>query len=288
VQARAHTENFPVASLVLGSRVRSHLVAIYGFARLADEIGDSFQGDRIVALGWLEDELERCAEGRATHPLLQRLSETVRSCGLPLEPFRRLIEANRRDQVTKRYETFEDLMAYCDLSAAPVGRLVLGVFGADTAERIELSDQVCAGLQVTEHIKDVAEDASVGRIYLPLQDLRRFGCAESQLLARSASDPLRRVVPYRSRAPDTCWIRHSSGEQPCPPRPFGGVRAPTNPVLSLLPGQLRSRTGGEPVASVTLRTFSDRRSASSGRPPWTPYDHLGQAGQSSRDRGGHP
>lgn len=194
VRARAHAENFPVASLVFGRRVRSHLSAIYGFARLADEIGDSIEGDRLEALDWLEDELDRCPRGGATHPLLRQLSETIRVRGLPLEPFRRLIEANRRDQVVKRCETFEDLVAYCDLSAAPVGRLVLGVFGADTEERIELSDRVCAGLQVAEHIQDVSEDAFAGRIYLPLKDLRRFGCAESDLLARSASDPLRGVI----------------------------------------------------------------------------------------------
>lgn len=203
VLARARSENFRVASPVLGHNWRSHLVAIYGFARLADEIGDSLAGDRLAALDWLEEELDRCRRGQAEDPLLRRLAITIESCGLPPEPFRNLIEANRRDQVVHRYETFDELLGYCQLSAAPVGRLVLAVFGADTPARLELSDRVCAGLQVIEHLQDVSEDAVAGRVYLPGEDLRRFGCPESALVGPCASEGLRRVVALEAeRAED--------------------------------------------------------------------------------------
>jgi len=194
VAARARGENFPVASRILPERAREQLMAIYGFARLADDIGDEAQGDRLQLLDWLEGELERAATGEATHPVLARLSPVISELGLGLDPYRCLIEANRMDQRVSRYDTFDDLVAYCMLSAAPVGRLVLAVFGASTPERITLSDRVCIGLQIVEHLQDVGEDAGRGRVYLPQVDLERWGCAEGDLFARSASPALRGVV----------------------------------------------------------------------------------------------
>jgi len=194
VLARARHENFPVASRVLSADVRTNLMAIYGFARLADDLGDEAQGDRLTQLDWLDAELDRAAAGEATHPVLQRLSPAISGLRLSLEPFRNLIEANRMDQHVSRYRSFDDLVGYCMLSAAPVGRLVLAVFGASTAERIELSDKVCIGLQLVEHLQDVGEDAARGRIYLPLDDLRRFGCSEEELLGTCSGPALRGLV----------------------------------------------------------------------------------------------
>ena len=196
VMARAETENFPVASRVLPRRIRSHLLAIYGFARLVDELGDSAPGDRLAALDWLGEELERAYEGRAEHPLLVRLEPTLRECALPRQPFIRLIEANRMDQQVKRYETWDELRAYCRLSADPVGELVLGVLGMATPARIALSDSICTGLQLTEHCQDVAEDYAAGRVYLPAEDLTRFGCATAELSREHASRPLREVLAF--------------------------------------------------------------------------------------------
>jgi squalene synthase HpnC len=196
VMARARGENFPVASRVLGRRLRSHLLAIYGFARLVDELGDSAPGDRLAALDWLQEELERAYQGRAENPLLARLAATVRGCELPPEPFLRLIEANRLDQRVSRYETWDQLRDYCSLSADPVGELVLGVFGAATPERIALSDSICTALQLTEHCQDVAEDLASGRVYLPLEDLERFGCTTADLAAEKAGGPLREVLAF--------------------------------------------------------------------------------------------
>jgi squalene synthase HpnC len=204
VMARAATENFPVASRVLGRRARSHLLAVYGFARLVDELGDSDElppaartpSERLAALDWLEGELEEAFRGAASHPLLVRLGATVRECGLAREPFARLIEANRVDQRVSRYETWEQLRGYCALSADPVGELVLGVLGLATSARIALSDSICTALQLTEHCQDVAEDLARGRVYLPLDDLARFGCAEADLAGAHASRPLRKVLAF--------------------------------------------------------------------------------------------
>jgi squalene synthase HpnC len=189
VMARAGGENFPVASRVLPRRSRAHLLALYGFARLVDELGDAGErppAERLAALAWLEDELERAYVGRAAHPLLVRLTPTLRACALPREPFLRLIEANRVDQHVTRYETWEQLLGYCELSANPVGELVLGVFGNATPECVALSNRICTALQLAEHWQDVAEDYARGRVYLPAVDRARFGCEEAELTGTRA------------------------------------------------------------------------------------------------------
>jgi squalene synthase HpnC len=203
VMARAQTENFTVASRILPARERRHLLALYGFARLVDEIGDSLAGDREAGLDWLEQELDRAFAGDATHPLLVALEPTLRECALPRGPFARLIEANRVDQRVSRYRTWEELRGYCALSADPVGELVLGVFGSLTPALLALSDSICTGLQLTEHLQDVAEDLVAGRVYLPLEDLERFGCSVADLEGDHAGEPLRRVIAFevaRARA----------------------------------------------------------------------------------------
>jgi squalene synthase HpnC len=175
---RAATENFSVASLVLGRETRDHLLAVYGFARLVDQLGDDVAGDRLAHLDWLEQEVDRVYRSEEPeHPLMRRLVPTVRACSLPRGPFVRLIDANRRDQRQPVYATFDELVDYCDLSANPVGELVLYVFGAATPARIAQSDAVCTALQLLEHWQDVHEDYGNGRIYLPAEDLERFGVA---------------------------------------------------------------------------------------------------------------
>lgn len=186
VMAQAGAENFPVASRLLGPRRRSHLLAIYGFARLVDDAGDEAAGDRLALLDWIEADLDRVYSHTVPeHAVLRALVPTVNALELPATPFRRLIDAGRRDQVVHRYETFAELLDYCWLSAAPVGELVLHVFGAATPDRIRLSDRICAGLQITEHLQDVAEDRARGRIYLPGEDFDRFGCSDHDLLAQT-------------------------------------------------------------------------------------------------------
>jgi squalene synthase HpnC len=196
VMAQAGTENFPVASRVLPRRQRGHLLAIYGYARLVDDIGDEgAPAQRLALLDWVEGELDRVyGSGDPEHPLMQRLVPTVRACAIPRAPLARLVAANRQDQRKVRYETFDELLDYCRLSAAPIGELVLRVFGLATEDRIQLSDRVCAGLQVTEHLQDVAEDRAGGRVYLPQEDLARAGCGDGDLLASTPSPAFRAVM----------------------------------------------------------------------------------------------
>lgn len=194
VLPQARAENFPVALRLLPRARRRDLMALYGFARLVDDTGDEAPGDRAAALDALERDLERAFRGAATHPLLRRLEPAIAAHALPRQPFLDLIEANRRDQRVPRTGTWDDLLAYCALSANPVGRLVLRVFDSATPERDAWSDAICSALQVVEHGQDVAEDFARGRVYLPAEDLARFGCAEADLARAPASPALRSVV----------------------------------------------------------------------------------------------
>jgi squalene synthase HpnC len=197
VMAQARHENFPVASRVLPRESRRHLLAVYGFARLVDDIGDELEGDRLAALDWAERELDASFAGTATHPVFTRLQETLADIALPRGPFADLIEANRQDQVVSRYARYEDLLEYCRLSANPVGRLVLDVLGESGGERVVLSDQVCTGLQLVEHWQDVREDLEQSdRIYIPTEDLERYGVCESELRGATAGPGFRRLMAF--------------------------------------------------------------------------------------------
>jgi squalene synthase HpnC len=197
VMARAGGENFPVATRLLGTRLRESLLAIYGFARLVDQVGDEVEGDRIALLAWLDSEIHRIYAGETPeHPALRRMAVVALEAGIPAEELHRLVEANRIDQTVSSYATFDDLLAYCALSANPVGRMVLHVFGAATGERIELSDAICSGLQVTEHLQDVREDLARGRVYLPQEDLARFGCDVDDLAASPSPERVRTLIAF--------------------------------------------------------------------------------------------
>jgi squalene synthase HpnC len=179
VAARARTENFPVASVLFPRRLRPHLRAIYGFARLVDILGDEVDGDRLAALDQLEHEVVACYEGEPGWPVMQVLQPTIREFGLPRDPFLRLIEANRMDQRIAAYETWADLREYCRHSADPVGRLVLGLLHLDfEPELVAAGDDVCTGLQLVNFLQDVPRDLELGRVYLPRADRVRFGVTE--------------------------------------------------------------------------------------------------------------
>jgi squalene synthase HpnC len=179
VARRARTENFPVASLLFPRRLRPHLRAVYGFARLVDILGDEIEADRLAALDDLEGELDACYTGEPTWPVMRVLQPTIREFSLSREPFLRLIEANRMDQRVSEYETWDDLREYCRHSADPVGRLVLGLLRRDgEPELLAASDDVCTGLQLVNFLQDVPRDLALGRVYLPVEDRRRFGVSE--------------------------------------------------------------------------------------------------------------
>jgi squalene synthase HpnC len=197
--AKAGAENFPVALRMLPRRYRDHLMAVYTFARTVDDIGDEAPPDqRLGLLAGLSEDLERLYAGPPdsppAHPAVRVLTGVVADCGIPMRPFRDLIAANEQDQVVFRYQTFDDLLGYCQLSANPVGQIVLYVFGCYTPERAEKSDAVCSALQVIEHLQDVAEDYRAGRVYVPLDDLHGHGCREADLAEPAASPELRGLI----------------------------------------------------------------------------------------------
>jgi squalene synthase HpnC len=221
--AQASGENFPVALRLLPGRYRRRLAAVYGFARAVDDMGDEAPpGERAQLLDALEADLGRLyqfqdpalREGPAPDApareavtpdaepqvpqigVVRALATVVGECAVPQQAFADLIRANRQDQVVSRYPAFSDLVGYCQLSANPVGRIVLHVFGAATPERMILSDRVCTALQLAEHWQDVAEDFRAGRIYLPAEDMERFGCTESDLAAPSAGPQLRALMAF--------------------------------------------------------------------------------------------
>ncbi len=188
VARRARTENFPVASVLFPRRLRPHLRAVYGFARLVDILGDEVAGDRLAALDELGRELDACYSGNPTWPVMQVLAPTIHEFSLPREPFLRLIEANRMDQRLSEYETWDDLKEYCRHSADPVGRLVLGLLHLDREPGlVTASDDVCTGLQLVNFLQDVPRDLELGRVYLPLEDRRRF---EVNVLDRPSAELL--------------------------------------------------------------------------------------------------
>jgi squalene synthase HpnC len=191
VAARARTENFPVASLLFPRELRPHLRAVYGFCRLVDNLGDELEGDRLAALDELERELDACYGGAPTWPVMAQLQPTIRACSLEREPFARLIECNRQDQHVADYATWAELEAYCDLSADPVGRLVLGLLGrAGDPVCVAASDDVCTGLQLVNFLQDVPRDLELGRVYLPAEDRRRFGVERLDAPSAGLSDLL--------------------------------------------------------------------------------------------------
>ena len=197
VLAHAAGENFPVAMRLLPRADRAGLLAVYGFARLTDDLGDQWPGDRMEALDWLEAELNAALAGRAAHPTVTAAARTILGLGIDDQPLRDLIEANRQDQVVHAYRSFDALVGYCRLSANPVGRLVLAIFGASTPQHEEWSDAICTGLQLAEHWQDVGEDAAAGRIYLPAEDRDRFGVDPAELLGSTSSPAMRALMAFQ-------------------------------------------------------------------------------------------
>jgi squalene synthase HpnC len=209
-QAREAGENFPVALRLLPARLREDLHAVYGYARLVDELGDSYVGDRVAALTALRDQAAGIWAGDTpSAPVLARLARTVRARGLSRQPFLDLVEANLQDQRVIGYATVADLVGYCRLSADPVGRIVLELVGASTPERVALSDKVCTALQFVEHLQDVAEDRRAGRVYLPQESLQRYGVADAELDLPSATLGLRACVLAETARAEG-WLREGS------------------------------------------------------------------------------
>jgi squalene synthase HpnC len=184
--ARTHYENFSVASWFLPQRLRQHFFNVYAYCRISDDLGDEV-GDPSASLQLLdqwESELQACYTGSPRHPVFVALAETVQKFEIPQQTFADLLTAFRQDQRITRYDTFDDLLAYCNYSANPVGHLVLYLCGYRDAERQALSDWTCTALQLANFWQDVSVDYAKGRIYIPLEDLRRFRVAEADIAAQ--------------------------------------------------------------------------------------------------------
>jgi squalene synthase HpnC len=193
-RAKITAENFPVALRVLPRRPRDLLTRAYAFARFVDDVGDTAGGDRLALLDAVTADVQALPSGTSALEPVAGMAPLVHDCGLGLQPLLDLVEANRRDQVITRYETFDDLLDYCRYSAAPVGRMVLAVFGVRDPVAAERSDRVCSALQVLEHCQDVGEDAAAGRVYLPAVDLHAAGVDAAQLHAADTAPRLRQVI----------------------------------------------------------------------------------------------
>ena len=206
--ARTHYENFSVATWFLPKRLRQHFFNVYAYCRISDDLGDEV-GDGAASLALLDlwqGELDACYEGAPRHPVFVALAETVRQFDIPRQEFSDLLIAFRQDQTIARFETFQDVLGYCRYSANPVGHLVLYLCGYRDQERQQLSDFTCTALQLANFWQDVSVDYEKGRIYLPLEDLRRFEVSETTIAQEQNTTAFRAMMKFEvERARD--WFR---------------------------------------------------------------------------------
>jgi squalene synthase HpnC len=206
--ARTHYENFSVATWFLPERLRQHFFNVYAYCRISDDLGDEV-GDPNVALRLLdqwEAELDACYTGHPRHPVFVALADTVRRFEIPQQTFVDLLTAFRQDQISTRYPTFSDLLGYCHYSANPVGHLVLYVCGYRDAERQALSDFTCTALQLANFWQDLTSDYARGRIYLPVEDMQRFGVSEDDIAGQRNTAAFCDLLHFEAdRAQD--WFR---------------------------------------------------------------------------------
>lgn len=204
--ARSHHENFTLGSRLLPRRLRRHVAAVYAFARTVDDLADEgalSPAERLRQLSAWEAGLEAAFAGWAKGPILVALGHTAETFDLPIDPFRRLLAAFRSDVAFRPFPTFAALRDYCRNSAEPVGHLVLYLFGHRDRRQQELADKICTGLQLANFWQDVGVDAAKGRVYVPEEDLERFGCTPADLMRGASSGACRPLLAFevtRTRA----------------------------------------------------------------------------------------
>ena len=206
--ARTHYENFSIASWFLPRRLRQHFFNLYAYCRISDDLGDEvgYAAASLELLDQWQRELDACYDGTPRHPVFVALAETVRQFDIPRHEFSDLLIAFRQDQTVTRFETFDDVLAYCHYSANPVGHLVLYLCGYRDTERQRLSDYTCTALQLANFWQDVSVDYAKGRIYLPLEDLRRFRVDETEIAQNQNTQAFRAMMKFEvDRARD--WFR---------------------------------------------------------------------------------
>lgn len=210
-RAREHYENFPVASLLLPKDKRRCVAAIYAFAREADDFADEARHDgrRLVLLSDWRARLERAARGEADDPIFIALADTIARHQLPVQLLHDLISAFEQDVRISAYETFADVLAYCRLSANPVGRLVLHLFGRTSPGLLEQSDAICTALQLTNFWQDVAVDRDKGRCYIPQEDMRQFGCTDAAIREGAATPAFVAMMRFEVERTRALFLRGS-------------------------------------------------------------------------------
>ncbi len=198
--AKTHYENFSVASWFLPDKLRQHFYNVYAYCRISDDLGDEVGNPQqsLELLDQWEAELNACYAGSPRHPVFVALAETVKQCAIPKHEFSDLLIAFRQDQTVTRFESFDDVLGYCRYSANPVGHLVLYLCGYSDVERQQLSDFTCTALQLANFWQDVVVDYEKGRIYLPLEDLRRFGVTGEDIAQRRATPQFLELMKFES------------------------------------------------------------------------------------------
>lgn len=190
-------ENFTVVSRLLPREKKKYIYALYAFSRYTDDLGDELEEGNLEALDQWEEEVRGVfQEHKPQNSILIALRDTLESHSLTLEPFRNIIKANRMDQRKKSYQTYEELLHYCDHSANPVGRIFLAIFGYNDRRRKKLSDKTCTGLQLTNFWQDVDRDEKIGRVYLPVEDMERFGYSREQLENRVYNEEFVKLMKF--------------------------------------------------------------------------------------------
>jgi squalene synthase HpnC len=196
-----HYENFPVASFLMPKQLRKPVAAIYHFARSADDIadeGDASDQERLQRLHEFRAELDRIEHGTAPHSeLFTNLAFEITKCDLPIQPFRDLLDAFSQDVVKKRYDSFPDLLEYCRRSANPIGNLLLHLYGEATPQNTAYSDAICSSLQLINFWQDVSKDYAIGRIYLPLDEMRQHGVDEKHIALGLVDSAWRELMQFQ-------------------------------------------------------------------------------------------
>lgn len=195
---RTHYENFTVGSYFLPKELRQHICNVYAFSRFADDLADeeATPENSIKKLNDWEQKLTACYDGNFQHPIFVALSETITTFQIPQQLFQNLLMAFKQDQLINRYETFDDLLGYCVNSANPVGRIYLYLFLLADEERFIYADSICTALQLTNFWQDLKIDLEKGRIYIPLEDLKKFNCSENDLEKNEASLDFRKLMKF--------------------------------------------------------------------------------------------
>ena len=210
--ARSHYENFVVGTLFVPRELRQHFYSIYAYCRVADDLADESPTPEraLQLLDWWEHELDRMYAGSPRHPVFVALTETVEAYRIPKQTFADLLVAFRQDQVVRHYDTYEQLLGYCRYSANPVGRLVLHLFGFTDDHRRGLSDATCTALQLANFWQDVARDFDRGRVYLPAEDMQRFGVTVQDIAGRRCTEGFRRLMEWECRRAEELFQRGSA------------------------------------------------------------------------------